>query len=174
MEGIGSMHESPRCNKAWPKKCWGCLISMAMSGCWISAAGMAETPAHWRRVCHKAVWSAWISRPTWSTLPAPSMPLPHPKFTFQVAAARHLPFGPEFDLVVSFNALHWVPEQELALRSIHAALKPEAQVKLRMVFRGERRAWNDFQQIYLIPSVGFGISHRQATRICTSRLRSRH
>src|SRR5271163_4930408 len=41
----------------------------------------------------------------------------HPNLKFEVADARHLPFGPEFDLVVSFNALHWVPEQELALRS---------------------------------------------------------
>ena len=70
----------------------------------------------------------------------------HPNLNFQVADARHLPFGPEFDLVVSFNALHWVPEQELALRSIHAALKPEAQAKLRMVFRGERMSLEDVLQ----------------------------
>src|SRR5277367_387087 len=41
----------------------------------------------------------------------------HPNLAFQVADARHLPFASEFDLVVSFNALHWIPEQELALRS---------------------------------------------------------
>src|SRR5271154_6395642 len=45
----------------------------------------------------------------------------HPNLKFQVADARYLPFAAEFDLVVSFNALHWVPEQELALRSVHAA-----------------------------------------------------
>jgi trans-aconitate methyltransferase len=62
----------------------------------------------------------------------------HPNLKFQVADARHLPFHSEFDLVVSFNALHWVPEQELALRSIHAALKPGARAQLRLVPKGER------------------------------------
>src|SRR5688500_11727061 len=31
---------------------------------------------------------------------------------FEVADARHLPFRGEFDLIVSFNALHWVRDQE--------------------------------------------------------------
>jgi trans-aconitate 2-methyltransferase len=70
----------------------------------------------------------------------------HANLRFQVADARHLPFGPEFDLVVSFNALHWIPEQELALRSIHAALKPEGRAQLRMVFRGERKSLEDVLQ----------------------------
>jgi len=43
---------------------------------------------------------------------------------FEVADVRRLPFQKEFDLVVSFNALHWVPEQGQALASIHAALRP--------------------------------------------------
>ena len=70
----------------------------------------------------------------------------HSNLTFQTADARHLPFVSEFDLVVSFNALHWVPEQELALRSIHAALKPEGRAQLRMVFRGERKSLEDVLQ----------------------------
>ncbi len=70
----------------------------------------------------------------------------HPNLKFQVADARHLPFTSEFDLVVSFNALHWVPEQELALRSIHAALKPEGRAQLRLVFRGERKSLEDVLQ----------------------------
>ena len=70
----------------------------------------------------------------------------HPNLKFQVADARHLPFEAEFDLVVSFNALHWIPEQELALRSIHAALKPEGHAQLRMVFRGERKSLEDVLQ----------------------------
>ena len=64
----------------------------------------------------------------------------HPNLEFQVADARHLPFASEFDLVVSFNALHWIPEQELALRSIHAALKPEGLAQLRLVPKGERKS----------------------------------
>ena len=35
---------------------------------------------------------------------------------FQVADARHLPFHHEFDLIVSFNALHWIPDQALPLQ----------------------------------------------------------
>src|SRR5215470_12935798 len=32
-----------------------------------------------------------------------------PNLRFQVADARRLPFQQEFDLVVSFNAVHWIP-----------------------------------------------------------------
>ena len=48
----------------------------------------------------------------------------HPNLQFEVCDARKLPFRGEFDLAVSFNALHWVPEQAEALRGIYAALKP--------------------------------------------------
>ena len=68
----------------------------------------------------------------------------HLNLTFQVAHARHLPFAAEFDLVVSFNALHWVPEQELALRSIHAALKPEGARSCAWCRRASARAWKMF------------------------------
>ena len=63
-----------------------------------------------------------------------------PNLRFQVGDARRLPFQEEFDLVVSFNALHWVPQQEEALRSIHTALKPHATAQLRMVSKGERKS----------------------------------
>ncbi len=42
-----------------------------------------------------------------------------PNLRFEVADARCLPFQNEFDLVVSFNALHWIPEKDAALSSIH-------------------------------------------------------
>ena len=57
---------------------------------------------------------------------------------FQVADARALPFGAEFDLVVSFNALHWIPDQDAALQSIRRAVKPGGRVLLRLVPMGER------------------------------------
>jgi trans-aconitate 2-methyltransferase len=72
--------------------------------------------------------------------------LSNPNLRFQAADARHLGFGPEFDLVVSFNALHWIPEQALALKSIHAALKPGGRAQLRMVFRGKRMSLEDILQ----------------------------
>ena len=55
---------------------------------------------------------------------------------FEVADARALPFDAAFDLLVSFNALHWVHEQGAALRAIAAALVPAGRAQLRMVTRG--------------------------------------
>jgi trans-aconitate 2-methyltransferase len=63
-----------------------------------------------------------------------------PNLRFEVADARQLPFRHEFDLVVSFNALHWVPEQEQALRSIRSALKSAGRAQLRLVPTGERKS----------------------------------
>src|SRR5262245_29916569 len=59
---------------------------------------------------------------------------------FEVADARRLPYRAEFDLVVSFNALHWVAEQDAALGSIRAALKPGGRALLRLVPSGRRES----------------------------------
>lgn len=74
---------------------------------------------------------------------APQGSLPQMNLGFEVGDARHLPYRDEFDLVVSFNALHWVPEQVAALQSIRAALKPGGRAILRMVSRGQREALED-------------------------------
>jgi trans-aconitate 2-methyltransferase len=58
------------------------------------------------------------------TFAAQHYALSHPNLRFAVADARKLPYSHEFDQIVSFNALHWIPEQSAAIRSIHAALKP--------------------------------------------------
>jgi trans-aconitate methyltransferase len=64
---------------------------------------------------------------------------PHaPNLGFHVGDARLLGFVAEFDLVVSFNALHWVLDQQAALSSIRAALKPAGAAILRMVSKGDR------------------------------------
>jgi len=70
-------------------------------------------------------------------------PPEHANLRFEVGDARHLPYRDEFDLVVSFNALHWVPEQGAALQSIRAALKPGGRAIVRMVSRGQREALED-------------------------------
>ena len=70
-------------------------------------------------------------------------PSAHPNLRFEVADARRLPHRNEFDLVVSFNALHWVPEQDEALDSIRAALKPEGRALLRLVPNGRRESLED-------------------------------
>jgi trans-aconitate 2-methyltransferase len=56
-----------------------------------------------------------------------------PRLWFAVADARALPFRDQFDLVVSFNALHWIPEQEVALHSIRDAMRPGGKAHLRLV-----------------------------------------
>lgn len=55
---------------------------------------------------------------------------------FALADARALAFEPEFDGVVSFNALHWVPDLAPALRGIRDALKPRGWAQLRLVTQG--------------------------------------
>ncbi|MGI8961408.1 MAG: class I SAM-dependent methyltransferase [Bryobacteraceae bacterium] len=63
-----------------------------------------------------------------------------PNLRFEVADARCLPFREEFDLVVSFNALHWLPDQDTALRSIRSAMKSTGLAQLRLVPAGERKS----------------------------------
>jgi trans-aconitate 2-methyltransferase len=67
----------------------------------------------------------------------------HPNLQFAVADARQLPYQHEFDLVVSFNALHWIPDQDRALRSICAALKHTGLAQLRLVPKGQRKSLED-------------------------------
>lgn len=56
---------------------------------------------------------------------------------FEIADARRLPFREEFDLVVSFNALHWIHEQDEALHSIRSVMRPDGVAQLRLVPAGE-------------------------------------
>ena len=70
-------------------------------------------------------------------------PLADSNLKFAVADARHLSFKAEFDLIVSFNALHWIPDQALALESIRAAIKPAGRAQLRLVPKGERKSLED-------------------------------
>ncbi|MBV8884073.1 MAG: methyltransferase domain-containing protein [Chroococcidiopsidaceae cyanobacterium CP_BM_RX_35] len=66
-----------------------------------------------------------------------------PNLHFEVGDARSLPYHHEFDQIVSFNALHWVPEQDAVLRSICMALKPNGQALLRFVPEGSRKCLED-------------------------------
>jgi trans-aconitate 2-methyltransferase len=63
-----------------------------------------------------------------------------PNLRFEVANAASLFFQNEFDLIVSFNALHWLPDPDPPLRCIRAAMKPTARVQLRLVPDGERKS----------------------------------
>ena len=64
----------------------------------------------------------------------------HPNLQFETSDICRLSFHEVFDLVVSFNALHWIPEQDAALRSIRSAMKPGAMAQLRLVPDGERKS----------------------------------
>jgi trans-aconitate 2-methyltransferase len=65
------------------------------------------------------------------------------RLRFEVCDIRRIDFREEFDLVVSFNALHWIPEQDRALRAIHAALQPSGRAQLRLVPKGGRQSLED-------------------------------
>jgi trans-aconitate 2-methyltransferase len=64
----------------------------------------------------------------------------HTNLQFEVGDARSLRFRDEFDLVVSFNALHWIPDQNAALRSLRSTLKPDGMAQLRLVPAGKRKS----------------------------------
>lgn len=66
-----------------------------------------------------------------------------PNLAFAVEDARTLPYEAEFDLVVSFYALHWVPEQARALDRIRAALKPAGRTLLQFVRSDTRPSIED-------------------------------
>lgn len=76
----------------------------------------------------------------------------HPNIQFQEHDIRALPFVEEFDLIVSFNALHWIPDQEKALRCIRSAMKPNARAQLRLVPDGIRKSLeNVIEETRLLP-----------------------
>jgi trans-aconitate 2-methyltransferase len=66
-----------------------------------------------------------------------------PRLTFEVGAAETMTFRDEFDLVVSFNALHWVRAQRDALSRIAAALHSGGRAVLVFVCAGERPSLED-------------------------------
>ena len=55
---------------------------------------------------------------------------------FRVVDACALRFDASFDAVVSFNALHWMPDVAPALRGLRAALVPDGRAWLRLVTQG--------------------------------------
>ena len=63
-----------------------------------------------------------------------------PNLDFAIGDAARLGFAEAFDLVVSFNALHWVLDPRAALTSIRAALRPGGRTFLEFVPAAERRS----------------------------------
>ncbi len=67
----------------------------------------------------------------------------HPNLSFAVADARRLEFEETFDGLISFNALHWVEEQDAVLQGLYRALKPRGTARLRFVPAGPRTSLED-------------------------------
>ncbi len=62
---------------------------------------------------------------------------------FLVADVLALPFTDEFDIVVSFNVLHWLVDQRAALASIAGAVHPDGRVIVQQVCAGDRKSLED-------------------------------
>jgi trans-aconitate 2-methyltransferase len=60
------------------------------------------------------------------------------RLRFELGDVRTMTYSRQFDAVVSFNALHWVLDQRLALSRIAAALRPSGWALLVFVCDGER------------------------------------
>src|SRR6185312_8412398 len=61
-----------------------------------------------------------------------------PRLRFAVGDVLSMGFRDEFDVVVSFNALHWVPDQHAALTRIRAALRDRSWALVQAVCAGPR------------------------------------
>lgn len=107
-------------------------------------------------------------------------PEKRPNLRFEVSDARSLPFANEFDLVVSFNALHWIPAQDRALLSIYAALVAGGRAQLRMVVAGSRQSLESIvEEIWRMPKWsgyfgGFGDPYLRLTAREYADLAERH
>ena len=66
-----------------------------------------------------------------------------PGLTFEVGDVEAMTFRDEFDLVVSFNALHWVAAQRVALGAIARALHRPGRTLLVFVCAGPRPSLED-------------------------------
>ncbi len=86
---------------------------------------------------------------------------PAPNLDFQVEDARTLPFHHEFNRIVSFNAIHWIPDQGAVLRSIRTALTSDGQALLRFVPAGPRQCIEDvIEAVCQLPPWAQYFSHR--------------
>ena len=73
---------------------------------------------------------------------------------FEVGAAETMTFDDEFDLVVSFNALHWVLDQDRALAAIRAAMHHGGRAVLVFVCDGPGPSLEDMAMTVGPSSVG--------------------
>lgn len=96
-----------------------------------------------RRVPHGAVLGVDASADMIAFAMEHFSPATYPNLTFAVTDIRNLAIRGEFDTVVSFNALHWIPDQATALQAIHRALCKGGCAQLRLVPKHQRKSLED-------------------------------
>jgi trans-aconitate 2-methyltransferase len=67
----------------------------------------------------------------------------HPGLSFAAGAVETMTYVDRFDVVLSFNALHWVADHDRALTAIARALVPGGRALLQLVCDGERPSIED-------------------------------
>jgi trans-aconitate 2-methyltransferase len=67
----------------------------------------------------------------------------YPNLGFEVGDISEADFAEEFDAVVSFNALHWIPKQADALDAIRRSMSSGGVAQLRLVPKGQRSSLED-------------------------------
>jgi len=70
-------------------------------------------------------------------------PQPIPTFNSRLPMPRHLPFQQEFDLIVSFNALHWITDQALPLQGDPWCPQTKRHRAMRLVPKDQRKSIED-------------------------------
>lgn len=70
-------------------------------------------------------------------------PATHPNLRFAVCDIREIGYLDAFDTIVSFNALHWIVDQQVALQAIRRAMTTQATAQLRLVPKGARKSLED-------------------------------
>lgn len=60
----------------------------------------------------------------------------YPNISWEVMDAREMGFEERFDVAFSNAVLHWIPEQDLVLRGVWRALRPEGRIHFEMGGKG--------------------------------------
>jgi trans-aconitate 2-methyltransferase len=107
--------------------------------------------------------------PAGSGSPPPGPGAPPANLDFVLRDARALDLPPEFDVAFSTAALHWMPDHEVILRGVRAALRPGGRLLFEMGGRGNiaealavvdeiiaRPCWRGFFKGFVPPHHFFG------------------
>lgn len=97
----------------------------------------------------------------------------HRNLIFMPMDASNNIFENQFDLITSFNALHWVKDQSAVLAGIAKAARPNAQVALLLSHKKSRyhhvldkicstQEWKDYFSNYISPRSFFERSHYES------------